>query len=139
MTRPEVPGAEKNQKQERARRLMTYCTTEICKDIERLVRSAEGIRLAVRATNIGRPALCGVDVLLRMQLATDYARADHGTRYAGHVVGELMKEMGYVAAGTGKCYPDCIAGEGIIWTPKAAAHEPSRTIHNAGSGGQRAS
>ena len=44
------------------------------KVIERLVRSEEGIMLAVRATNMDRPALCGVDVLLRRELGTDYAR-----------------------------------------------------------------
>ena len=41
------------------------------KVIERLVRSEEGIMLAVQATNMDRPALCGVDVLLRRELGTD--------------------------------------------------------------------
>ena len=81
--------------------------------------------LAVRATNMDRPALCGVDILLRMELGTDYGKANHGTWHAGHVVGELMREMGYVPAGQGKCCKDCIAGEGIIWKPKDAVHEAS--------------
>jgi len=88
------------------------------KVIERLVRSAEGIMLAVRATNTDRPALCGVDVLLRMELGTDYARANHGTRYAAYAVAELMREMGYVEAGTAKCSPDCVAGQGVVWETK---------------------
>jgi hypothetical protein len=125
--RPQAPGTDKNRAQVKARRLISYCTKKIYRDIERLVRSAEGIMLAVRATNVGRPALCGVDVLLRIELATDYTRANHGTWYAGHVVGELMKEMGYVPAGRGRCCPDCIAGEGTIWKPKGAAHGPTRT------------
>lgn len=82
--------------------------------------------LAVRAANMDRPALCGVDVLLRMELGTDYARANHGTWYAGYAVAELMREMGYVQAGTAKCSPDCIAGEGIIWKTKSA-HETTGT------------
>jgi len=86
--------------------------------------------LAVRATNLGLPALCGVDVLLRMELTTDYARANHATWYAGHVVGKLMKEMGYVPAGTGKCCPDCVAGEAIIWKPDGAA-QPGRNETNS--------
>ena len=88
------------------------------KVIERLVRSEEGIMLAVQATNMDRPALCGVDVLLRRELGTDYARANHGTWYAGYAVAELMREMGYVQAGTGECSPDCVAGRGIIWKTK---------------------
>jgi hypothetical protein len=86
--------------------------------IERLVRSAEGIMLAVQATNMDRPALCGVDVLLRMELGADYARASHGTWYAGYAVAELMREMGYRQAGTAKCSPDCVAGQGIVWKTK---------------------
>jgi hypothetical protein len=88
------------------------------KIIERLVRSEEGIMLAVRATNIGRPALCGVDVLLRRELGTDYARPNHGTWYAGYAVTELMREMGYVQAGTGERSPDRVAGRGVIWKTK---------------------
>ena len=74
--------------------------------------------LAVRATNVDRPALCGVDVLLRMELGTDYARANHGSRYAAYAVAELMREMGYVEAGTAKCSPDCVAGQGVFWETK---------------------
>jgi len=88
------------------------------KVIDRLVRSEEGIMLAVRAPNMDRPALCGVDVLLRRELGTDYARVNHGTWYAGYAVAELMREMGYVQAGTGECSPDCVAGRGIIWKTK---------------------
>ena len=85
------------------------------KEINRLVRSPDGIMLAVHATNMGRPALCGIDVLLRRELGTEYARANSGTRYASHAIAELMRAMRYVNAGTGKCSSDCVAGEGIIW------------------------
>ena len=105
------------------------------KVIERLVRSATGMMLAVRATNMDYPALCGVDVLLRMELGTDYARANRGTRYAGYTVAELMREMGYVQAGTGKCCLDCIAGEGIIWKTKSA-HETTGTESGASANPQ---
>jgi hypothetical protein len=71
--------------------------------------------LAIRATNMGCPALCGIDVLLRRELGTEYARANSRTRYASHAIAELMVEMGYIKAGTGKCSPDCVAGEGVIW------------------------
>ena len=82
--------------------------------------------LAVRATNLDRPALCGVDVLLRMELGTDYARANHGTWYAAYAVAGLMREMGYVEAGTAKCSPDCVAGQGIVWETKGV-HDTGMT------------
>src|SRR5258708_1907832 len=85
------------------------------KVMEKLVRSAEGIMLAVRTTNIGFPALCGVDELLRKELGTDYARANNGTWYAGFAVAQLMKEMCYVEAGRANCPSSCVAGEGIVW------------------------
>lgn len=87
--------------------------------IERLVRSVEGMFLAVRATNAGRPALCGVDPLIRQELGDDYRRDNHGTMYAGVAVAHLMRELGYVEAGIAKCPLGCIAGGGTLWKPKA--------------------
>ena len=72
--------------------------------------------LAVQATNLDRPALCGVDVLLRMELGTDYARANHGTWYAAYAVAELMREMGYVEAGTARA----VSGLAELGFPRAA-------------------
>src|SRR5690348_11047441 len=85
------------------------------REIDRLVRSPDGIMLAVRAANMGYPALCGIDVLLRRELGTEYTRANGGTHYASHAVARLMIEMGYVKVGTEKCPPGCVAGEGVIW------------------------
>lgn len=101
------------------------------KVIERLVRSAEG-----RATNMDRAALCGVDVLLRMELGTNYAQANHGTWYAAYAVAELMREMGYVEAGTAKCSPDCVAGQGVVWETKGDHHTKTTRDVIAQSSGQ---
>jgi hypothetical protein len=90
----------------------------IYKVVEQLVNSAEGIKRAVRATNAGQPALAGVDPLLRQELGWEYVRANNGTWWAGFAVGHVMREMGFVEAGTGKCPSDCVAGEGIVWKPK---------------------
>jgi hypothetical protein len=89
--------------------------------MEQLVNSAEGIKCAVRATNDGQPALAGVDVLLRRELGSEYERAKNGAWWAGFVVAQVMREMGFVEAGTGKCPPGCVAGDGIVWKPKGAA------------------
>lgn len=88
------------------------------KIMEQLVNSADGIKRAVRATNDGQPALAGVDELLRRELGSEYERANNGTWWAGFAVAQVMREMGYVEAGTGKCPPGCVAGQGIVWKPK---------------------
>lgn len=93
-------------------RYMDHATYKV---MEKLVRSAEGTVSAVRATNMGLPALAGVDDLLRKELGADYARANNGTWYAGFAVAQLMRQMGYVEAGRANCPPDCVAGEGIVW------------------------
>jgi hypothetical protein len=90
------------------------------KFMEQLVNSADGIKRAVRATNDGQPALAGVDELLRRELGSEYERANNGTWWAGFTVAQVMREMGYVEAGTGKCPPDCVASQGIVWKPKGA-------------------
>jgi hypothetical protein len=96
-------------------------TQPIYKVMEQVVNSADGIKRAVRATNEGQPALAGVDPLLRQELGSEYVRANNGTWWAGFVVAQIMRDMGYVEAGTGQCPPDCVAGQGIVWRPKAAA------------------
>lgn len=89
------------------------------KAMQEMVRSVEGIILAVRATNSGQPALCGVDKLLREKLGSSYVKFNQATMYAGWAVAQLMRELGYVEAGTLKCPPGCVAGQGILWKPKA--------------------
>jgi hypothetical protein len=90
----------------------------IYKVVEQLVNSADGIKRAVRATNDGQPALAGVDTLLRQELGSEYVRANNGTWWAGFAVAQLMRDMGFVEAGTRKCPSDCVAGQGIVWKPK---------------------
>ena len=91
------------------------------KCMRQVVHSADGIKRAVRATNDGQPALAGVDELLRRELGAEYARANDGAWWAGFTVAEVMREMGYEEAGTGKCPPGCVASEGVIWRPKRAS------------------
>ena len=92
----------------------------IYKVVEQLVNSVEGVKRAVRATNDGLPALAGVDALLRLELGSEYARANNGAWWAGFAVAQVMRDMGFVEAGTGKCPSGCVAGQGIVWKPKVA-------------------
>jgi hypothetical protein len=89
--------------------------------MQQLVNSADGIKRAVRATNDGQPALAGVDGLLRRELGSEYERANKGTWWAGFTVAQVMREMGYVEARTGKCPPECVARQGTVWKPKGSA------------------
>jgi hypothetical protein len=91
----------------------------IYKAMQRLVHSTEGIKRAVRATNDGDPALAGVDVLLRQELGAEYARAVDGGWWAGFTVAQVMRDLGFVEAGTGKCPEGCIAGEGTVWKSRS--------------------
>jgi hypothetical protein len=87
--------------------------------MKQVVNSADGIKRAVRATNDGQPALAGVDELLRQELGSEYEQAHDGTWWAGFTVAQVMREMGYVEAGMGRCPPDCVASQGTVWRPKA--------------------
>ena len=89
----------------------------IYRAVEQLVSSAEGIKRAVRATNEGYPALAGVDLLLRRELGSEYVRSDNGTWWAAIAVAQIMREMGYVEAGTARCPEECVAIQGVVWTP----------------------
>jgi hypothetical protein len=91
----------------------------VYKAMQRLVHSAEGIKRAVRATNDGQPALAGVDVLLRQELGSEYARAVDGGWWAGFTVAQVMRDLGFVEAGTAKCPEGCIAGECTVWKPRS--------------------
>ena len=91
----------------------------IYKTMEQVVNSAEGIKHAVRATNDGQPALAGVDALLRRELGSEYVRVNNGAWWAGFVVAQLMKDLGFVEAGIAKCPEGCVAREGKVWMAKA--------------------
>lgn len=85
--------------------------------MEQLVNSAEGIKLAVRASNEGYPAIAGVDALLRRELGSEYELAGNGVWWASLAVSRLMRDLGFVEAGTGRCPPGCVATKGVRWKP----------------------
>ncbi len=90
------------------------------KTMQKLVNSPDGIKRAVRATNDGQPALAGVDELLRRELGSEYEQANNGGWWASFTVAQMMREMGFVEAGTSRCPEGCVASQGIVWKPKAA-------------------
>lgn len=91
----------------------------IYQSLLRVAHSAEGIKAAVLATNLGKPALSGVDPLFLKELGAAYTKADQVTMNAGFIVVQLMEEMGYEQAGSAKL-PGCVAAEGKLFKPKVA-------------------
>jgi hypothetical protein len=92
--------------------------------MKQVVNSVDGVKCAVRATNDGQPALAGVDGLLRQELGSEYERANDGAWWAGFTVAQMMRELGYVEAGTGKCPDGCVASQGTVWKPKGLVSAP---------------
>jgi hypothetical protein len=83
----------------------------------RVAHSPAGIKAAVLATNLGEPALSGVDPLFEKELGAEYSKANQVTMNAGFVVTGLMREMGYEEAGSAEC-KGCVAAVGTLFKPK---------------------
>jgi hypothetical protein len=85
-------------------------------EMEQIIRSPEGRKAAIDATQNILPALCAVDRLLREKLGDRYKKIDRGTVCAGALVAELMRELGYTAGTRKRCGDDCLARSAILWT-----------------------
>ena len=83
-----------------------------------IIWSNEGREAALEATRKGLPAVSGIDPLLQAALGDRYHKHNQGTMNAGFYVAELMRHLGYKAAGKAPCSPDCIAKTGETWVPK---------------------
>jgi len=83
-----------------------------------IIWSKEGRDAALAATAQGHPAVAGIDPLLQADLGDRYQKHDQGTMNAGFYVAELMRHLGYKAAGKKPCTSDCIAKTGETWVPK---------------------
>jgi len=74
--------------------------------------------LAIDAAKNGIPPLCALDKILR-ETIVGYKGADDNTRNAGWIIADIMRSLGYVEAGTGKCQAaDSVAKSGLLWTLK---------------------
>ncbi len=102
----------------------------LVKSLERAIDSAEGVKAAVRAANEGLPALAGVDAMLRRQLGAEYARADSATWWASSIVDRIMRDMGFIAAGKGRCPVECVAVHGTVWRPAGAPMSTLGIVRN---------
>lgn len=80
-----------------------------------IIWSQEGKAAALEATHKGLPAVSGVDPLLQQDLGDQYHKHNQGTMNAGFYVAELMRHLGYRAAGRAPCSPDCVAKTAETW------------------------
>lgn len=80
-----------------------------------IIQSAEGIKAAVLSTSNKRPALEGVDPLLRSKLGDAYTRDNQVTLNAAWLVVQEMRAMGFVEGHTAKLTDDCVAGEALVF------------------------
>lgn len=85
--------------------------------MEEIIWGKEGRKAALAATEKGLPALCGVEPLLKKELSNRYSPHDMGTVSAGAIMGELMRHLGYTAAGEAKCPEGGVAKTAMKWLP----------------------
>jgi hypothetical protein len=71
----------------------------------------------MKATEQGKPALCGVEPLLTKELGDQYGPHDQGTMNAGYIVGELMRYRGYRDAGPRPCPKGSVEKTAMFWVP----------------------
>jgi hypothetical protein len=86
--------------------------------MEEIVWSAEGKKACIMATEIGSPALAGVELLIVEDLGDRYHPHNDGTKSAGGIVGELMRHLGYEHAGHGDMPPGSVAKTAALWRPR---------------------
>lgn len=81
-----------------------------------IITSDEGQEACIMAVKDGHPALAGVDPMLAQEFPTDYGKHNQTTDWAGHLVADLMRELGYYKADKPKAMPKgCVAKTGEMW------------------------
>jgi hypothetical protein len=84
--------------------------------IAKIVNSIEGRRAALAATENGRPALEGVDPLLRAALGKKYTGIYEATIQAGYLIAIMMRRLGYEKTGEKPLSVDCFAKTGATYS-----------------------
>jgi hypothetical protein len=85
-----------------------------------VVFSVEGRAAAVDAVEKGFPPLAGVDPLLLNRLGVDYGPHNMTTSWAGSMIAQLMRSLGYKQGGGNSPLPaGCVARTGQKWMASA--------------------
>ena len=84
--------------------------------MEAIINSPEGKAACVKAIEDGWPALAGVDPMLAEEFPADYGKHNQTTDWAGHLVANMMRKMGYKKFDKqGKTPEGCVAKTGELW------------------------
>jgi hypothetical protein len=67
------------------------------------------------ATKRGEPALAGIEATLQAELGDAYRAQNYGTVVAGKLVGERMRQLGYVNGGKANMPPGSVAQTAETW------------------------
>jgi hypothetical protein len=86
--------------------------------MEEIIWGQEGRKAALAATEKGLPALSGVEPLLMKELGSQYTLHDDGTKNSGSIIAQLMRHLGYTAAGEVKCPEGGVAKTALKWIPR---------------------
>jgi len=83
--------------------------------IKEIVWSGEGRKASIEATEMGLPALAGVEARIVAALGDRYQPQDGGTMNAGYIQAELMRHLGYIENGQGKMPEGSVAKTAMKW------------------------
>ena len=73
-----------------------------------------------KAAAKGLPALAGADPFLAEAFTVDYGAHNQTTNWAGRLVADLMRRLGYEKAGAEAAMPEgCIAKSGELWVKRS--------------------
>jgi hypothetical protein len=87
----------------------------VIRRIEEIVNSPEGKAAAKQAADNGRPALAGVEPMLREALGDAYGSPDTTKNWAGWFVADVMRKLGYKQAGKRPLPPGSVAKAGAFF------------------------
>lgn len=84
--------------------------------MEAIINTTEGKAACIKAVEDGWPALAGVDPTLAEEFPADYGKHNQTTDWAGHLVANAMRAMGYKKLEKqGKTPEGSVAKTGELW------------------------
>lgn len=88
----------------------------IVRGMEEIINSDEGRAACKAAVADGLPALAGVDPMLADAFPADYGKHNQTTDWAGHLVADAMRSMGFTKLEKQGRMPDgCVAQSAELW------------------------
>ncbi len=91
----------------------------IVRGMDEIINSDAGRVACRKAVEDGHPALSGVDPMLAEEFPADYGKHNQTTDWAGHLVADVMRAMGYKKQNKpGKMPEGCVARTGEMWNSK---------------------